>query len=130
MPNTPIQRLPAGRQGRLTAAADLLVLAPIKSDFRAITIYKDLIDKVFFLGYLRSMKVKTSITLSEDLLKAIDEYTGEYKNRSEFIEDAVRAFIIQLIRRQQDARDLEIINQHADYLNREAADVLTYQVDL
>jgi metal-responsive CopG/Arc/MetJ family transcriptional regulator len=76
------------------------------------------------------MKVKTSITLSEDILKAIDEYTGEHKNRSEFIEDAVRAFITQLIRRQQDARDLEIINQRADHLNREAADVLTYQVDL
>jgi metal-responsive CopG/Arc/MetJ family transcriptional regulator len=76
------------------------------------------------------MKVKTSITLSEDLLKAIDDYTGEYKNRSEFIEDAVRNYIIQLIRRQQDARDLEIINQRADYLNQEAADVLAYQVDL
>lgn len=76
------------------------------------------------------MKVKTSISLSEDLVKAIDEHTKEYKNRSEFIEDAVRAFIIQLIRRQQDASDLEIINQRADYLNREAADVLTYQVDL
>ena len=76
------------------------------------------------------MKVKTSITLSEDLLKAIDEYTGEYKNRSEFIEDAIRAFFIKLIRRQQDARDLEIINRRADYLNQEAADVLAYQVDL
>ncbi len=76
------------------------------------------------------MKVKTSITLSEDLLKVIDKYTQEYKNRSEFIEEAVRAFIRQLIRRQQDARDLEIINQRADYLNREATDVLTYQVDL
>ena len=68
--------------------------------------------------------------MSEDLLKAIDKYTGQYKNRSEFIEDAVRAFITQLIQRQQDARDLEIINKHADYLNREAADVLTYQVGL
>ncbi len=76
------------------------------------------------------MKVKISITLSEDLLKAIDEYTGEHKSRSEFIEGAVRAFITQLNRKQQDARDLEIINQHADSLNREAADVLTYQVDL
>ncbi len=76
------------------------------------------------------MKVETSITLSEDLLKAIDKYMGKYKNRSEFIEDAVRAFIIKLIRRQEDAKDLEIFNQHADYLNREAADVLTYQVDL
>ena len=74
--------------------------------------------------------IVVGITLSEDLLKAIDEYTGEYKNRSEFIEGAVRAFIIQLIRRQQDAKDLEIINQRADYLNQEAGDVLTYQVDL
>ncbi len=79
------------------------------------------------MGYFGSMKVKTSITLSEDLLKAIDEYTGEYKNRSEFIEKAIQSFIRQLIRRQQDARELEIINQRADYLNREAADVLTYQ---
>ena len=76
------------------------------------------------------MKVKTSITLSEDLLKTINEFSAEYKNRSELIEDAVRAFIVQLIRRQHDARDLEIINQHADHLNKEAADVLTYQVDL
>ncbi len=76
------------------------------------------------------MKIKTSITLSEDLLKAIDRYAKEYNNRSEFIEEAVRAFISQLIRKQQDARDLEIINRRADYLNQEATDVLTYQVDL
>ena len=76
------------------------------------------------------MKVKTSITLSEDLLKAVDEYAKEYNNRSEFIEEAVRVFVRQLIRREQDARDLEIINQRADYLNQEAMDVLTYQVDL
>ena len=82
------------------------------------------------MGYFCSMKVKTSITLSEDLLKAIDEHAGEYKNRSEFIEDAVRAFVMKLIRRQQDSKDLEIINQHADSLNREASDVLSYQADL
>jgi len=76
------------------------------------------------------MKIKTSITLSEDLAKAIDKYAKEYNNRSEFIEEAVRVFIRQLIRSQQDARDLEIINQRADYLNQEAMDVLTYQVDL
>jgi len=77
------------------------------------------------------MKVNTSISLSEDLLKAIDEYAREYKkNRSGFIEEAVRVFIRQLIRRQPDARDLGIINHRADYLNREAMDVLTYQVDL
>ena len=76
------------------------------------------------------MKVKTSITLSEDLVKAIDEYAKEYNNRSEFIEEAVRVFITRLIRRQQDAKDLEIINHRADRLNQEAMDVLTFQVDL
>jgi metal-responsive CopG/Arc/MetJ family transcriptional regulator len=82
------------------------------------------------LEYISSMKIKTSITLSEDLVKAIDEYAREYNNRSAFIEEAVRVFIKQLMRRQQDARDLKIINQRADYLNQEAMDVLTYQVDL
>jgi metal-responsive CopG/Arc/MetJ family transcriptional regulator len=76
------------------------------------------------------MKVKTSITLPEDLLKAIDKYAGGHKNRSKFIENAVRAFLMELIQRKQDARDLEIINQRADSLNQEAADVLLYQVDL
>ena len=74
------------------------------------------------------MKIKTSITLSEDLVKAIDEYARKYNNRSEFIEEAVRAFIRQLIRKQEDARDLEIINRRSDYLNKEAMEVLTYQV--
>ncbi len=92
--------------------------------------YKSLLDKVFFLEYISTMKVKTSITLSEDLLKAIDEYGQGYNNRSEFIEEAVRVFVRQLLRRQQNARDLKIINQRADYPNREAMDVLTYQVDL
>lgn len=76
------------------------------------------------------MKVKTSITLSEDILQTVDELSGSYKNRSEFIETAVRAFIDRLIRDQQNARDLEILNRHADRLNQEAADVLAYQVEL
>jgi len=76
------------------------------------------------------MKAKTSITLSQELLSAIDEYTGQHGNRSEFIEEAVRVFIRQLIHSQQDARDLEILNGRADDLNQEAMDVLAYQVDL
>lgn len=75
------------------------------------------------------MKVKTSITLSADVLKAVDKRTRQQKTtRSGFIEAAVQAFIRQLIREEQNARDLEIINRHADALNKEAADVLEYQV--
>lgn len=76
------------------------------------------------------MKVKTSITLSEDILKAIDKFSGRNQNRSEFIENAVRSYISQIIRDQQNAKDLEIINRHAERLNKEALDVLSYQVEL
>jgi metal-responsive CopG/Arc/MetJ family transcriptional regulator len=76
------------------------------------------------------MKIKTSITLSEDLLRAVDQRARPDKTRSEFIETAVRAFINQMIRDEQNARDLEIINRRADYLNQEAEDVLAYQVAL
>lgn len=74
------------------------------------------------------MKVKTSITLSEDLLEAIDQRSSQYKNRSDFIEAALRAYIEKIVREEQDAKDLAILNSQADRLNEEAADVLTYQV--
>jgi Arc/MetJ-type ribon-helix-helix transcriptional regulator len=77
--------------------------------------------------YIGGMKTKTFITLSEDVIKAIDKRSGQPKNRSEFIETAVRAYIAQMVRRERNARDLEIINRHADRLNKEALDVLAYQ---
>jgi len=83
------------------------------------------------VGYIWSMKVKTSITLSQDLLKLVDKRARlSKKNRSDFIETAVWDFLARLIRDEQNARDLEIINRRAEYLNREAADVLDYQVQL
>jgi len=74
------------------------------------------------------MKVKTSITLSEDLLEAVDRRAGQFKNRSDFIEAAIRAYLAQIIRDEQNAKDLAILNSQADRLNQEAADVLAYQV--
>ena len=75
-----------------------------------------------------SMKVKTSITLSPDLLEAIDARAGRGRTRSEFIEAALRAFLDQTRRHERNARDLDILNRRAEQLNREAADVLSYQV--
>ncbi len=73
------------------------------------------------------MKVKTSITLSEDLLETIDAMSAPYKNRSEFIEFALRQAVAQMIRDERNARDLEIINQYADEINAEVEDALSYQ---
>ena len=88
------------------------------------------LDRPLEKEYIGSMKVKTSITLSEDVLEAIDQHSKHYKSRSDFIEVALWAFVTQMIRNEQNARDIQIINQRADYLNEEAADVLAYQVAL
>lgn len=45
-------------------------------------------------------------------------------------ENAVRAFIAALAHKERDARELDVINRHADWLNQEAEDVLAYQVEL
>jgi metal-responsive CopG/Arc/MetJ family transcriptional regulator len=76
------------------------------------------------------MKTKTSITLSDEVLKAIDVYLGEYRSRSEFLETAARKFIVQLAQKKAEQRDLEIINRSAESLNAEAEDVLTFQIPL
>jgi metal-responsive CopG/Arc/MetJ family transcriptional regulator len=75
------------------------------------------------------MRTRVSVTLPQELLGAVDRCAKqEKKTRSNLIEVAVRAFIEQQTRTEQDARDLEIINRHADSLNKEAAEVLEYQV--
>ena len=77
------------------------------------------------------MKCKTSITLSEQVLQAVDKRARKnQKNRSGFIEAAVRAYLAQLTRDEQNARDLEIINRRAHRLNKEAAEALEYQAPL
>ena len=72
------------------------------------------------------MKVKTSITIEEELIKGIDEMSGG-GNRSGLIERAVRDFIEKEARNKRDSEDLAILNKNSARLNREAEDVLSYQ---
>jgi metal-responsive CopG/Arc/MetJ family transcriptional regulator len=73
------------------------------------------------------MRVRASITLPKELLESVDKHAKRRKEtRSAFIEAALRAFIDEPAWNVQSTQDLEIINQHADSLNREAADVLDY----
>lgn len=76
------------------------------------------------------MKVKTSVTLSEDLLRAIDRAVGKDESRSEVIERLLAACLAARDRQAAERRDLQIINERADQLNAEAEDVLGYQVDV
>ncbi len=76
------------------------------------------------------MKVKTSISLSEDIAARLDQLTSNGQSRSEVIERLLRESFIDMERRARDAKDLEVINRNADELNKEADDVLGFQVDL
>ena len=73
------------------------------------------------------MRTKTSVTLSEDVLTALDHLGGKGANRSALIEEAVRFFLTSRERQARDARDLELINRNADALNDELGDALEYQ---
>jgi metal-responsive CopG/Arc/MetJ family transcriptional regulator len=73
------------------------------------------------------MKKKTSITLSKEVLTGIDRVAGSGQSRSAFIETVLQQYLQQRKRAQRDARDIELINRHAEELNAEAEDVLRYQ---
>ena len=76
------------------------------------------------------MKEKTSITLSSDLLADVDKSAGAAKSRSAFIEGVLREYFKEKIRQAIHQRDIELINANAEYLNREAMDVLRYQAPI
>jgi metal-responsive CopG/Arc/MetJ family transcriptional regulator len=73
------------------------------------------------------MKVRTSVTISSELLVQLNELAG--KRRSEIIETALQDYFKKKSRQERDKRELEIINKNAKALNKEALDVLEYQVN-
>lgn len=76
------------------------------------------------------MRVKTSVTIDERVLRAIDKSTSRHRSRSRVIEEAAREFLARRARAAREARDLTILNETADALNREMDDVLSYQADI
>jgi len=75
------------------------------------------------------MKAKSSVTLSKEVLKAVDRLAGSKNSRSAVIEAAVRNYLKERERAFIYAHDLEILNRAADRLNREAEETLDYQAD-
>ena len=74
------------------------------------------------------MKVKTSVTLSPDIIQQIDAEAGESSNRSQFIEQILANYFRQQRRDARNAKDAAIYasltpDQLAD------SDVLDYSID-
>ncbi len=76
------------------------------------------------------MKVKTSVSLSEEVIARIDQHANGERNRSAFIELAVRTYLEMIRRQTRDHDDVQTINRLSAKLNREAQDVLGYQAEL
>lgn len=67
----------------------------------------------------REKKEKTSVSLSGELLQAVDSITGKAE-RSAFVERALRSYLKRIVRRHRNERDLRVINTNAAAINREA----------
>ncbi|MDY7093140.1 MAG: ribbon-helix-helix protein, CopG family [Acidobacteriota bacterium] len=76
------------------------------------------------------MKSKTSITLTEGVLREVDLLAAQGSNRSRIIEQAVVEYLERRKRADRERRDLEILNRHAQELNDEMEDILSFQADV
>jgi metal-responsive CopG/Arc/MetJ family transcriptional regulator len=75
------------------------------------------------------MSTETVVALPEDLKVALDRCAPNPPERDELIVAALRAYFAWP-RPGEDSADLAVINAHADELNAEAEDALSYQVPL
>ena len=74
------------------------------------------------------MRTKTSVTLSEETLAALEATRGE-ASRSQLIETAIAEFLERRARAERDRSERAILDANAEALNAEMADVLQYQVE-
>lgn len=75
------------------------------------------------------MKVKTSVTLSPQLLKRVDRVGRRGESRSAIIERLVLESLAARRRQAADAQDRTVLDAHAAALNAEQADVLDCQAE-
>jgi metal-responsive CopG/Arc/MetJ family transcriptional regulator len=68
--------------------------------------------------------------MSPEILKEIERHAGGARFRSSFIDAVLRSYLRDRAAAERNARDIEIINQHAEELNAEAEDCLGYQADI
>lgn len=75
------------------------------------------------------MAIETTVALPDDLSAMLDRRAPTAPERDELVAAALRAYFAWP-RPGEDASDLALINSHADELNAEAEDALSYQVPL
>ena len=75
-------------------------------------------------------KVKTTFTISADLLEKIENAAKEEnRKRSDLVEKGMRDYLAKLRHEKRNEQDIKLINENVEELNKEAMDVLDYQFD-
>ncbi|HEX8194980.1 MAG TPA: type II toxin-antitoxin system CcdA family antitoxin [Pyrinomonadaceae bacterium] len=80
------------------------------------------------------MKVETCVTISEELLKELDDCADGKCSRSEFVEEALRKHIEQVKSRKKHRmtaeEEIEKINRYVEENREEIEDNLRFQAEL
>ncbi|KJV05143.1 hypothetical protein [Methylocucumis oryzae] len=71
------------------------------------------------------MTIQANISLPDELFNELERRAPQLEDRSNLIAEALRYFFTT---HKEMGGELEQINQYADELNREAEDVLSYQL--
>ncbi|HEX8737429.1 MAG TPA: hypothetical protein VF721_19000 [Pyrinomonadaceae bacterium] len=75
------------------------------------------------------MRVRTSVTLPKELLIKVDALAGKKHKRSKIVESALRDYVAKANRNELNLRDIEIINQNADLINKQVEETLEFQAE-
>lgn len=79
-------------------------------------------------------KVKTTVIIPKDLLKEVDNLAKDFRNRSEFIEKALREFVERKNRQKKTKltreEEIAILNRIAEDQREEILENLEFQADL
>lgn len=74
------------------------------------------------------MRVRTSVTLPKELLLKVDALAGKNK-RSKIVETALRDYVEKENGKKMNRRDIEIINENADLINKQVKETLEFQAE-
>lgn len=75
------------------------------------------------------MRVRTSVTLPEELLVEVDALAGKKNGRSAVFESALVAYVAKEKPKKLNRRDIRIINENADLINRQVNETLEFQAE-
>ncbi len=91
-----------------------------------------LLDDISIAPYHPNMKT-IAVTIDEDTLSCIDHLlappAGPWKNRSELVRQALHQFLVEVLRRREEAHETEVFREHRERLAAQARALIAEQAE-